>query len=329
MVRTGTKGIGIAAMLALATSAMAADRNPAPSAEAAPSGWENGGDIYGFSDNPDTPGKVGPANVKLGWIGLNGKRFGRYQVLTTTLESEYGLADWLSVTPSISLGAHNLNDVPLVLGDRLAALAAGETARDAYFYPNRNRGSFSALAAGFKMRLIERGKLVNGQLEGSPIGLAVTMEPKWTAVDDATGNRLTAFSFASAIIADTAIIPERLFWTVNLGAGLTSGRDRDARAPVHASSLALSSALSYQFAPGVFLGVEARHERAYDGNSWKTYLGNATYLGPTLFLKSGNWGLQAAWNAQIAGHAKDEPGQKLNLSQFERHRARLRLSYDF
>lgn len=291
--------------------------------------WENGGDIYGFSDNPDTPGKVGPANIKLGTIGLAGKRFGRYLALNTTLESEYGLTEWLSVTPALTLGSHHLHNVPLLLADRRAASEAGATDRSDYYLPDRARGSFAALSAGIKLRLVERGRTENGAFAGSPFGLALTVEPKWTAVDDATGNRLRAFSLAGALIADTALIPERLYWTINLGAGMTSGRDQDAKAPVHGSSLTASTALSYQVLPGVFAGFEARHERAYDGNSLGTYLGNASYLGPTVFFKQGNWGVQAAWNAQIAGRSKDEPGQKLNLSQFERHRARLRLSYDF
>lgn len=313
------------ACLGSGLAAQAADKTGA----AEPAQWENGGDIYGFSDNPDTPGKVGPANIKLGWVGLSGKRFGRYRADSIALESEYGLAEWLSVTPAVTLGYHSLGSVPLVLGDRLAAVAAGSTDRNDYYLPDRGRASFSSIAAGFKIRLVERGKMTDGRWQGSPFGLAITAEPKYSAVDDATGNRLKVFSFTTAIIADTALIPDRLFWTVNLAAGMGSGRDLTASAPVHASVLSASTALSYQFLPGVFAGIEARNERAYDGNTFRTYLGNATYVGPALFYKNGNWGLQAAWNAQVAGRAKDEPSQKLNLSQFERHRARLRLSYDF
>jgi len=310
--------------MATLSGALAADKPAATGPE-----WENGGDIYGFSDNPDTPGKVGFANVKLGWIALRGKRFGGYDVVNTTLESEYGLTEWLSVTPAVTLGWHRLNSVPQTLGDRLAAQAAGSTDRNDYFLPDRNRMSFSALAAGFKWRVIERGKAKDGIVEGSPIGFGFTFEPKYTHVDDGSGNRLKVFTFSSAAIIDTALIAERLFLAGNLGLEMNSGRDLDARAPKRDSKISLSTALSYQMSPGWFVGIEARHERAYNGAGFGQYAGHANYLGPTFYAKSGNWGLQAAWNAQVSGKGKDEPGQKLSLSNFERHRARLRLSYDF
>ena len=318
--------IVIAAATALiSAAALAADK----SAAATGPEWENGGDIYGFSDNPDTPGKTGVANVKLGWIALRGKRFGGYDVVSTTLESEYGLTDWLSVTPAVTFGWHRLSNVPLTLTERQAAAAGGSTDRNDYFLPNRDRFSASAVALGFKWRIIERGKATNGKVEGSPIGFGMTFEPKYAGVDDGTGNRLKVFSFATAAIVDTALIPERLFLAGNLGLEMSRGRDLYTREAKRDSKVSLSTALSYQFAPGWFAGIEARHERAFAGVTFRQAVGHATYLGPTFFAKFGNWGVQAAWNAQIAGKAKDEPGQKLDLANFERHRARLRLSYDF
>jgi len=270
--------------LIVGTAALAADRPAAPTGPE----WENGGDIYGFSDNPDTPGKTGIANVKLGWIALRGKRFGGYDVVNTTLESEYGLAEWLSVTPAVTLGWHRLHNVPLTLNDRLDAAAAGSTDRNDYYLPNRNRAAFSAFALGFKLRLIERGKAKDGKVEGSPIGFGLTFEPKYAAVDDGTGNRLKVFSFATAAIVDTALIPERLFLAGNLGLEFSSGRDLDERQAKRDSKISLSTALSYQFAPGWFAGVEARHERAFSGTSFGRNVGHATYLGPTFFAKFGN-----------------------------------------
>jgi hypothetical protein len=38
--------------------------------------------------------------------------------------------------------------------------------------------------------------------------------------------------------------------------------------------------------------------------------------------------VSAAWNVQVAGHAVDIPGS-LDLKNFERHRAQLRLMYNF
>jgi hypothetical protein len=43
---------------------------------------------------------------------------------------------------------------------------------------------------------------------------------------------------------------------------------------------------------------------------------------------SKNIAVSAAWSVQVAGHAVDIPGS-LDLKNFERHRAQLRLMYNF
>jgi hypothetical protein len=39
--------------------------------------------------------------------------------------------------------------------------------------------------------------------------------------------------------------------------------------------------------------------------------------------------MKAVWNTQIQGSEVDNPGASLNLSEFSRHRAKLKLAVEF
>jgi hypothetical protein len=75
--------------------------------------------------------------------------------------------------------------------------------------------------------------------------------------------------------------------------------------------------------------VEARYMRSYDGLGLDTFMGHALFIGPTLYAKFAEccW-VSAAWSAQVSGRAVNEGGA-LDLTNFERHQARLRFGYNF
>jgi hypothetical protein len=63
--------------------------------------------------------------------------------------------------------------------------------------------------------------------------------------------------------------------------------------------------------------------------TFDSFAGHALYLGPTLYARLGaNVWLSAAWNVQVWGAATGIPGA-LDLSNFERHQAKLRLGMEF
>jgi hypothetical protein len=77
--------------------------------------------------------------------------------------------------------------------------------------------------------------------------------------------------------------------------------------------------------PGLFVGAELRHERAYDGLALNRLAGDALFVGPHFSAKlAENLSVVSAWNAQIAGRAVDVPGT-LDLTNFERHRVKIKL----
>ena len=73
--------------------------------------------------------------------------------------------------------------------------------------------------------------------------------------------------------------------------------------------------------------VPAAH---YDGMWFNTYTGDAVYVGPTLYVQlDRKVFMTAAWNTQVVGHDVDVPGSSLNLSEFSRHRAKLKVAVEF
>jgi len=56
---------------------------------------------------------------------------------------------------------------------------------------------------------------------------------------------------------------------------------------------------------------------------------NATFIGPTLYYKlARKMFLTAAWNAQVWGR-EIETGQRLNLEEFSRSRAKVKVAVEF
>jgi hypothetical protein len=95
------------------------------------------------------------------------------------------------------------------------------------------------------------------------------------------------------------------------------------------ADLGVSAALTMQIKKGIFFGAEARYLRRYDGIGFDPFAGQALFFGPTMYASlAKNMAISAAWNVQVAGHAVDIPGA-LDLKNFERHRAQLRLMYNF
>lgn len=95
------------------------------------------------------------------------------------------------------------------------------------------------------------------------------------------------------------------------------------------SSFGVSGALAFQALPNVFLGGEVRYLRAYEGLTLQHFRGEAVFVGPTFYAKLGERvAVTVAFSTQVAGHAVGVPG-RLDLDNFSRHQARLRLVYDF
>ena len=95
-------------------------------------------------------------------------------------------------------------------------------------------------------------------------------------------------------------------------------------------SVGVSAALAYRIVPSLLVGAEAWYLRHYDGAWFNSFTGDAVYVGPTLFVQlRPKMFVAAAWGTQVWGREIGNPDEALNLAEFSRHRAKLKVAVEF
>ena len=187
---------------------------------------------------------------------------------------------------------------------------------------NFHNFNFSGLSAEFRFLLLGLGP-------DSPIGLTFVVEPEWARVDDVSGALTRDFSTTFKLVADTELIPNRLYAAANLIYEPGVSREFGTTNWEQSSELGMTAAVAYRIAPKVTLGGELQYYRAFDGLGMQTFVGNALYIGPTLHIQFSNKVmLAAAFSTEISGHAAGE-GRSLDLTNFQRNLANLKLEIEF
>jgi hypothetical protein len=89
-------------------------------------------------------------------------------------------------------------------------------------------------------------------------------------------------------------------------------------------------AISGAVTPNLFVGAELRYLATYGGSFLNQLEGRALYVGPTLYARlAPKSTITLAYSWQVAGKAMEEPGQNLDLLNFERQQFRVRWVYEF
>jgi hypothetical protein len=186
---------------------------------------------------------------------------------------------------------------------------------------DRRQLAFDHVAVEFRKRLLDRAT--------SPFGLAIIAESHVGLIEDSTGERVNKAALDLTVAIDKELVRDRLYGAVNFFYTPEYARSRSTREIERESVAGVSFALMQRLAPQFFLGAELRYERAYEGLALNRFGGEALFVGPILYATlSHNVALSAAWLAQVAGRALGESGG-LDLENFERHRARLKLVVEF
>ncbi len=259
--------------------------------------------LFGFTTGSDI-GLEGEKEVSFETVGNIGKRAGDYRALLHKLEFEYTPTQFLQI--------------------ELAALATSLRIDNTPGMENRNGSNFAGLSAEIRYLLVGRGP-------GSPFGLTVSFEPEWGRLSHSSGDPETSFAGEMKLQADTELIPNRFYAAANLIYEPEVARARGTTVWERESSWGVSGALAYRFTPSLTLGAELGHFRTYAaGLLFKTFEGQATYLGPTLYMQlTKKTFIQAAWSTQIAGHSADEPERALDLANFARHKFKIKAAMEF
>jgi hypothetical protein len=264
-------------------------------------------DLFGFTVGSDI-GDVGEAELSLDTQLRAARRGGRYRVWSPTLAGEYVPVENFSFTGSIGFDSFDIRNVQ-GLGDRTS-------------------GGVSEIGAEFKYRVLTRKQ--------DGIGLTLSAAPQLGFLEDDSGERGTRTAVELRLSADTELVPDRVFGALNVSYEPETFRFRS---PVDAngdptrterdSTLGIGGALTLRLGESIFAGGELRYLRKYEGLAFRSFQGEALYLGPTLYWQlAEKVALSAAWNVQVAGHANGQPGA-LDLDDFDRHQARVKLKVSF
>jgi hypothetical protein len=148
-------------------------------------------------------------------------------------------------------------------------------------------------------------------------------------IDDVGGAPADQYAGDFIVAIDRELVASRLFAAINFTHGLQAARFHATNVWEYQSSLGFAAAAAAQIYPGVLLGGEVRYLRAYAGMSLDQFAGQAVFIGPTFYVKLSErvW-ISAAWNIQVAGGAAAQ-ADPLDLTNFERHQAKLRFGYNF
>jgi hypothetical protein len=257
--------------------------------------------MFGFIDGADI-GNEGEKAIEYESTGSFTKRGGRY----SAIEHELAFEHVPTQNFSYEVSAHGL----------MHSIGGVEDLDD------RNSTQFSGLSAKLRYLIIGRGP-------GSPFGLTVSAEPEWSRIDGTDGTRTLSYASQFKLVADTELIANRLYAAINLIYEPEVAKPVDSGMWERSSSAGVSLGLAYRMTPTFALGVGAEYDRAYDGLAFQTFAGHALFAGPTLQINlTRKVLLAAAFSAQLAGHAVDDP-RPLDLTNFARYRSNLKLEFEF
>jgi hypothetical protein len=256
--------------------------------------------LFGFTEGSDT-GEAGEKELETDSTGRFGRSAGSYSAVATAFEAKYSPTDSFRISGAATVAFHDITGVD------------GFDAR---------RGTvLQSLSFDARFRLLDR--------ERAPLGLTFSIAPHWGPTDTVSGAPADQHGGELLLIADRELVPGRLFGAVNVSYEPEHTRLRGSDETLRESTFGVSTALTAQVMPGVFIGAEARNLRHYDGLGLDRFAGQALYLGPTFYMTlPDKFWLSAAWNVQAWGTTAERNGA-LDLTNFERHQVRLRLGVMF
>ena len=259
--------------------------------------------IFGFTEGSGI-GLEGEKEFSWETVARFGKADGRYWASETKLEYEFTPNQYVQLEFGPLLSTHNSSNVSDM--------------------DNRNQVAFGGFFGEIRYLLLDRSP-------SSPLAVTLSSEGVWRRSDETTGQQVTNFELELKLNADLELIKNRLYLGANLlyEPEATHDPDHIGAGWEKESTGGISGAISYRIIPAIFVGAELWYLRHYDGIWFNTYTGDALYLGPTLYVQlSRKAFMTAAWNTQVRGHDIDIPGSTLNLAEFSRHRAKLKLAVE-
>jgi hypothetical protein len=257
--------------------------------------------MFGFVDGADI-GNEGEKAIEYEATGSFVKRGGRYAAIEHELAFEYVPTQNFAYELNAHILSHSISGVE-DLDDRRSTQFSGASAKLRY--------------------------LILGRGPGSPIGLTISAEPEWARIDGTDGTQTRSYASTFKLVADTELITNRFYAALNLIYVPEVAKPADADMWERSSSAGVALGLTYRITPTFALGVGSEYDRAYDGLALRTLTGEALFVGPTMQINfTQKILLAAALSMQVAGRAVDDP-RALDLTNFSKYRANLKLEFEF
>jgi hypothetical protein len=256
--------------------------------------------IFGFTTGSGI-GIEGEKEFTVDSIGRFGKRDGHYAATETKYEYEFTPSQFVQIEFGALGTTHNIG---------------GVTGLD-----NRNSAGFGGGFAEFRYLALER-------TSSNPLSVTLAFEPNARFIDETSGERVHNYEFETSLNSDLELVHNRLYAGFDLlyEPEVTETRLGDT---VREATLGGSAALSFRIVPNVLIGGEVWYLRHYDSPTLSDFTGDAIMLGPTLYVQfTPKTFMVAAWNYQVWGRETGTP-LALNLSEFQRNRARLKFAWEF
>jgi hypothetical protein len=256
--------------------------------------------IFGFTMGADV-GELGEKEIESETVSRSRKSTGSYAALESQLRAEFTPNERIRIEFGVPFTYHGVSGV------------AG--------LDDRQRGAFNGFDFELRYRLLDRAH--------APIALTFGAEPHWARVDDISGEAVANYGSEFSLAADRELIKDRVFAAINLLYDPEVTLSRTTGLWQHQSTFGFTAAVANQLKPGTFLGAEMRYLRDYDGLGLNAFAGEALFVGPTFYVNvTKQFAVSGSWTVQVAGHATGIPGA-LDLQNFERYQAKLRLMYTF
>jgi hypothetical protein len=256
--------------------------------------------LFGFTEGSDI-GHKGEKELESDSTGRFGRLGGSYNNVAAAFEAKYTFAERFRLSAVATVAYYDISGVSEL--------------------DDRRQGVVQSVSFDARYRLLDR--------EQAPFGLTLSVEPRWGFTDGVSGAPADQQGADFRLLADRELIVGRLYGALNIEYEPVHTRLRGSGETFRDSTLGVGAALAMQVMPNVFIGAEARNLRHYEGLGLNTFAGQAVYMGPTLYATFGQgYFLSAAWNVQVWGAVAGSSGA-LDLVNFERHQAKLRIGVAF
>jgi hypothetical protein len=238
--------------------------------------------IFGFTEGADI-GEKGERELENSAVLRSGKMAG-YSAIENESSYRYVIADHFRVSISGFFDYHSIEGVPGL--------------------QDRNAFGFAGLASELRWQLLDHDK--------APAGVTLSLSPRWRRIDQLSGEAIENYALPAAILIDRVLIPNKFFAALNLT--YDPGITHTTAGWQHNSAMEISGAVSYAFAPEVFLGAEIRHLSGDSFSQPGLFAAHGLYIGPSAYFKlSDKASLKFAWSVQVP----DETTGRLDLREFE------------